>query len=437
MHNNNQAYRLSNKVQEPSFLRERMDAFYEERVRKNWGGGNILRGRFPDANSIRLMSNDYLSLADHPQIVQAQADAMLSIGNGQLMSALFMHADTSYHALERRLASFLDAESAILCQSGWCANTGLIQSIAAEDVPVYIDINAHMSLWEGIRSAGARARPFRHNDADHLEHLIRRNGVGVVVVDSVYSTNGSVCPLKDVVDVGTRYGCILVVDESHSLGTHGPEGKGLVAALGLTEQVHFRTASLAKAFSARAGVITCRAEFCDYFAFTARPAIFSSALLPHEIAGLSATLDVIRRDEWRRQRLHRNAEVLRCGLLEFGYNVTDSQSQIIALEAGPEPQTIILRNALESRGLFGSAFGAPATAMNRSLIRFSLNAGLGHAELARILRICEEVRDEINIASWPSTRRLRRTRRQPQSRLGPRDVRIHQERSDDLRRAPA
>lgn len=392
---------------EPAFLRDRVEAYYRERVEKVWLGGHIMRGRMPSDDSILLVSNDYLSIARHPAILNAQAEAIARAGNGLLMSGVFLRANDPQLELEADYARFLGSESIVLCQSGWCANTGLLQCIADASVPVYVDMLAHMSLHEGILSSGARAHPFRHNDIDHLERLIRRHGQGVVVVDSVYSTTGSLAPLTQIVEIALHYGCVLVVDESHSLGTHGPEGAGLVAACGLTEQVHFRTASLAKAFAGRAGLITCSRRFAEYFKCTARPAIFSSTLLPHEVAGLQATLQVIRHEDWRRQRLHENARYLREKLLGLGYNL-DSESQIISLESGPEPRTIVLRDALESRGVFGSVFCAPATTTNRSLIRFSTHAGLTDSQLRRIIEVCAEIRLEVDMVNWASTRRKQR-----------------------------
>jgi CAI-1 autoinducer synthase len=224
-------------------------------------------------------------------------------------------------------------------------------------------------------------------------------------VDSVYSTNGSVCPLEGVVAVGTRHGCVLVVDESHALGTHGRLGEGMVAALGLSGQVHFRTASLAKAFAGRAGIIACSARFSEYFKFESNPAIFSSTLLPHEVAALGVTLAVVRGEGWRRHKLRANAAYLRRRLDELGYNLNGSQSQIIALESGGERQTIVLRDALEARGIFGSVFCAPATAKNRALIRLSVNSALTEADLERIVGVCRDIREEVGMVNWASSRR--------------------------------
>lgn len=394
-------------AREPKFLEARVNRYYRERVQETWGGGHIMKGRIPVESSIKLMSNDYLALARHPDILAAQSAALLQEGGGMLMSAVFLNGDSPQSRFERRLANFMGAEHGILSQSGWCANTGLIQSIADEHTPVYIDMLAHTSLWEGIRSAGASAVTFLHNDVEHLERQLLKHGPGVIVVDSVYSTNGSICPLREIVALGAAHGCVLVVDESHSLGTHGAHGEGLVVALGLEGQVHFRTASLAKAFAGRAGFITCSARFSEYFMCVSNPAIFSSTLLPHEVAALDATLTVIRTEGWRRERLHANAEYLRVRLDGLGYNLCDSASQIISLESGTEQQTIILRDALESRGVFGSVFCAPATPKNRAIIRFSLNCDLSRDELDRIVQVCAVIRDEVGLAGWPSTRRKR------------------------------
>lgn len=406
-----ETYPTSANAPEPEFLTRRINWYYRERVQNTWGGGHMLRSKTPGKDAIRLMSNDYLSLAMHPDILQAQANVLLREGNGMLMSATFlMYGDNPQREFERRLAHFMQAEDGVLCQSGYCANTGLLQSIADQTTPVYLDMFAHMSLWEGARSAGATAVSFYHNDPQHLERQILKHGPGIVVVDSVYSSNGSVCPLEEIVGISNARGCVIVVDESHSLGTHGVEGEGLVASLGLASKVHFRTASLAKAFAGRGGFITCSSRFTEYFRLESRPAIFSSNLLPQEVAGFDMTLSIVKQDHWRREKLHANSQYLREGLLDLGYNLQDSASQIISLEAGPEQQTMKLRDALEARGVFGAVFMAPATPKNRSLMRFSLNCDLTNAEIAHLLAVCAAIRDEVGLKDWPSTRRGRNAR---------------------------
>ena len=352
-----------------------------------------------------FISNDYLSISNHPSILSSQLNILQSTDTSVLMSAIFLQEHNLQSSFEKKLAKYVGFEDSILCQSGWVANVGLIQSIADENTPVYIDMIAHMSLWEGIKSAGAKAYPFRHNDYTHLEKLIKAHGIGIILIDSVYSTNGNIGKVAEIVDIGNKYDCIIVVDESHSLGTHGYKGSGLVAELGLTHKVNFITASLAKAFAGRAGVIICSKEFTKYFPYISNPAIFSSALLPYEIVGLVATLNLLIDSDDKRKEMNENADYFRNGLDSLGYNVSDSQSQIVSLEPGLENFTEITRDALEKRNIFGSVFCRPATAKNRSLIRFSVNSSHTKENLDYVLKICEEMREEVNMKSWRSTKR--------------------------------
>ncbi len=392
----------------PAFVTRRMDEHYVTRVAQLLGGEHMHVWKPAGADAIMLAGNDYLCIANQPELLAAQARCLSAQHAGMLMSSVFLQEGSTQHRLEAKMAAFMGAEDGILAQSGWAANVGLLQTIAEPSIPVYLDMLAHASLWEGVQSAQAEGVPFLHNDAAHLARQVAKHGAGIIVVDALYSTNGSIAPLHEMVEIAERSGSILVVDESHSLGTHGPGGAGLVAALGLSDRVHFRTASLAKAFAGRAGFVTCSSHFKGYFLSASRPAIFSSCLLEHELAWFDAALDFIAAADDRRAALHANARQVRDGLRELGYNVEDGTEQIIALEAGPEPKTLVLRKALERRGIYGAVFCAPATAKNRSLVRLTLNASLRSGDIDRLLEACADMRREVDLEGWSSTRRLRR-----------------------------
>ena len=393
----------------PEFARSRVERFYSERVNGSWGGRHILRGSKPGSDALMLNNNDYLAIAKHPAIIKAQTDALFGTGAGLMMSGVFLqHEDDPVHVLERELAMAFGSESAILCQSGYNANVGLVQSLAGERTPVYVDMLAHASLWEGIKSAGAQAVPVMHNDVEYLERQVLRHGPGVILVDSVYSTNGSLAPVAAIADIAQRHRCVFVVDESHSLGTHGLHGEGVVASLGLASRVHFVTASLSKAYCSRAGLITCSRAFKDYFACEAMPAIFSSALLAADLAGIEASHEVIRTEGWRRARLWHVTQRVRAGLAELGYPIGDGTEQIVAFEAGVESLTMRVRDRLEEAGVFGAIFSAPATAKNRSLLRLTLNAAMTDDDIERLLAACKAVRDHVDLDAWSATRRSRR-----------------------------
>jgi CAI-1 autoinducer synthase len=378
----------------------RVERFYRDRFHGTWGGRDLFHGAPPGGDAIGLQSNDYLDLARDPRIIQAQVAALGEFGNGALMSGVMVQDQADpLRVLEDRLAAHLSSDAVVLCHSGWAANVGLLQTIAGPDDTVYLDNIAHMSLREGARTAGAQLRSFRHNTPEDLEARVRRDGPGIVVVDSIYSTNGSVCPLADVVQIVGEHGCVLVVDESHSLGTHGSRGTGLVAELGLTSSVDFLTASLAKAFVGRAGLITCPRDFSRYFRYTSPPAVFSSVLLPHDVAGLDAALTVIQGAQVRRARLHQIAARVRDGLSGVGIDLDGCASQIIAISAGSELSAGRLRDALEQRGVFGSLFAPPATSPSRTLIRLSLHAGLSDPQVDRIISVCQAVAPRCGNAS--------------------------------------
>ena len=392
----------------PAFVTRRMDEHYVTRVQQLLGGEHLHVWKPAGTGAVMLAGNDYLCIANQYELLQAQASCLASNHGGMLMSSVFLQEGSSQHRLEAKLAAFMGAEDGVLAQSGWAANVGLLQTIAEPGVPVYLDMLAHASLWEGVQSAQATGVPFLHNDSAHLARQVAKHGLGVIVVDALYSTNGSIAPLHAIVEIAERSGSILIVDESHSLGTHGPRGAGLVVELGLEDRVHFRTASLAKAFAGRAGFLTCSSHFKGYFLASSRPAIFSSCLLEHELAWFDAALDFIAAADDRRAALHRTARQVRDGLRELGYNVDDGSEQIVALEAGSEPKTLVLRKALEKRGIYGAVFCAPATAKNRSLVRLTLNSGLTEDEVGRLLDACADMRAEVDLEGWSSTRRLRR-----------------------------
>lgn len=359
------------------------------------GGRRPLPAKAPGDRAIVLTCSDYLALAEHPAITEAMIASLRKSDAAAPAPGPCLPDDHPQIVLGAGFARHLGARAGVLCPSGWAANTGLLQVVAGPDVPVYLDVLAHMSLWEGARAAGAELAYFRHNDLDHLRRRIEVGGSGVIAVDAVSSTDGSVSPLRELVEVAEEHGCLLVVDESHSLGTHGERGAGLVAALGLTGRVDFRTASLAKALPGRAGLIACdRPGFADYFTHTALPAVFSSTLLPHDIAGLAAALKVVRREGWRRGRLRAVTARLREGLAGLGYRLVESDSQIIALEAGSESEATLMRDALVGRDIFSAALFPPAASVGRTLVRLSAHAGLTDGEVRRVLAACEELRPQ-------------------------------------------
>lgn len=386
-------------------LRQRINLKFVSRLEKEWGGRSLLHGKTPTVGAIRLDGNDYLNLSGDPKIIDAQINA-LKKNKEQVVQAAIFHLDCHpSRLLEQELAYWLGHEDGMLCQSGYAANVGLIQAIADADTPVYIDALAHTSIWEGAKAAGAPAIMFRHNDPESLRKQMNKFGPGVVAVDSVYSTTGAVCPLTEMIEVTEQFDSMILVDESHSLGTHGPGGSGLCADLGVTDRVHFITASLAKAFAGRAGFFSCSNGFRNYALSECFPNIFSSSLLVHEIEGLRATLKIIIQSDRKRERLHHITKIIRESLTDIGYPIEHGSEQIIALEAGIEANTMILRDALEANEIFGAVFCAPATSKNRSMVRLTLNASITDVEIEYLIKAAEKICPIVKPREWPIARR--------------------------------
>ncbi|MFH4507366.1 alpha-hydroxyketone-type quorum-sensing autoinducer synthase [Vibrio alginolyticus] len=373
----------------PSFIEERLDFYIQDLIEPNENKKHLVLGKRPPCNAVVLQSNDYLALSHNKEIQNAHRDGISQHDDNVVMSAIFLQDDESKPVFETQLASFVGMPSCLLSQSGWAANVGLLQTICAPNIPVYIDFFAHMSLWEGARIAGAQIHPFMHNNTSHLRKQISRHGSGIIVVDSVYSTIGTIAPLRDIYEIAQEFDCGLVVDESHSLGTHGPQGAGILQSLGLTHKVDFITVSLAKTFAYRAGAILGSEKLSKTLPFVAYPAIFSSTVLPQEIIRLEKTLDVIRKSDDKRDILFERAKSLAVGLKRIGFTIR-SESQIIALECGNERNTERVRDFLEERNVYGAVFCRPATGRNKNIIRFSVNADMTAAEVDHVLTVCQQ-----------------------------------------------
>ncbi|PSR65771.1 hypothetical protein C8258_21200 [Nocardia sp. MDA0666] len=343
----------------------------------------FLRGPAAATTDIALSTSDYLALSEDRRITSAMTESFLAPDE----------ADSG--PLARRLAHYTHTAAAVVCQSGWAANIGLLQAIAAPGIPIHVGENTHMSWRQAALAAAAPLHIFGDNDPTRLAAQIRDHGPGIIAVDAIDNTTGTRSPLAALCDVAEATGSVLVVDESHSLGVDGPHGAGAVVGLGLASRVPFRTASLAKAFVGRAGLVTALdRDFVPYFESVAHPAIFSSALRSHDIAGLTATLEVIRAEDGRRTRLRDIACTVRNALAHIGFDMAGTDSHIVSLPTGTEAGGRAVRAILEAHGVRGAPFCPPATPPGKSLIRLSLHSALTAEQIERIIAACAQVHAE-------------------------------------------
>lgn len=330
-----------------------------------------------------LCSENYLGLANHPRVRQAAADAAMRWGVGAGSSRLQSGTMTIHRRLEERLAAFMSREAALLFGSGYLAGSGTIAALARPGDVIFSDELNHASLAAGCRQSGADIFVYDHCDVDHLEWCIAHSeGRGALVVsESVFSADGDVAPLPEIVELAHRRRLRTVIDETHAVGALGPEGRGALARSELEDQADVIVGSLGAAFGAYGAFVACDREMARYLISAADTFIFSAAPPPPTVAAALAGLEILQERPEVVRRLAANAAALRGGLEQEGFDVGASLTQILPLAVGdPETAARICEEAL-ARGVFTQAVQPPIVTPQASRVRLSVMAGHNPAEL--------------------------------------------------------
>jgi 8-amino-7-oxononanoate synthase len=330
-----------------------------------------------------LCSNNYLGLADHPRVREAAAEAAMRWGVGAGASRLVSGNMTVHRRLESELADFKRSQACLLFGSGYLANAGIISTLAREGDVVLSDSLNHASLVDGCRLAGARTFVYAHCDVEHLEYGLREAAgrAALIVTDGVFSMDGDVAPLPEIVELARRYDARVMVDEAHGTGALGPGGRGAVAAAGLEDEVDVVVGTLGKALGSYGAFVCCDADMAEYLVNSARTLIFSTARPPPAVAGALAALDLLRSQPQRVDKLQRNAQTLRAALAAEGFDSGDSETQIVPLIVGGAREAMgACEKALKS-GVFAQAIRPPTVPEGTSRLRLAVMASHTGAEL--------------------------------------------------------
>ena len=336
-----------------------------------------------------LCSNNYLGLADHPRVREAAADAAMRWGVGAGASRLVSGTMTVHRRLEERLAAFERTEAALLFGSGYMANVGVIAALAGAGSVVFSDELNHASIIDGCRLARADTFVYRHADMDHLAWGMR-NAQGrsaLVVTDSVFSMDGDVAPLEDIVGLARRHRVRVVVDEAHGTGCMGPEGRGAVHEAGVEDEVDVIIGTLGKALGSYGAYAACDHAMAQLLLNTARPFIFSTAPPPPAAAGALAALELLTSEPRRVARLHANAAALRDELAREGFDVSGSSSQIIPIVVGEAHQAMRMCELALEAGVFAQAIRPPTVPDGTSRLRLAVMASHTREELREAARV--------------------------------------------------
>ncbi|MBE0467357.1 MAG: 8-amino-7-oxononanoate synthase, partial [Candidatus Desulforudis sp.] len=282
---------------------------------------------------LNLASNNYLGLAVDPVLVEAMTVATVSGGCGATASRLIVGNHTGYREVEEYLARFKGTAAALIFPSGYHANLGTISALVGRGDVVFSDKLAHASIIDGIVLSRAEHKRFRHNDVEHLRHLLQQNRPdyrrALIVTESVFSMDGDVAPLVELVALKERYGAWLMVDEAHGAGVFGPRGQGLAHALGIGEAVEVQMGTFSKAFGCVGGYVAGERTLIDYLVNSSRSFIYSTGLPPGVVAAIGAAVRAVEQAAARRERLLEYADRFRGLLQAAGLNTGASVTQII------------------------------------------------------------------------------------------------------------
>jgi glycine C-acetyltransferase/8-amino-7-oxononanoate synthase len=334
-----------------------------------------------------LCSNNYLGLADHPRVREAAAEGAMRWGVGAGASRLISGTMTIHHRLEERLAEFHGSRGCVLFGSGYLANLGVIGAMAGRGDAVFSDELNHASIIDACRLCRAEVFVYRHRDLEHLDWLIGRrcSGAGaggrLIVTDSVFSMDGDVAPLREMVELAHHHQARTVVDEAHATGAMGPDGRGLVAQAGLQDQVDVIVGTLGKALGSYGAYACASPQMVRYLINTARSLIFSTAPPPPAVAGALAALELLSERPHRVQRLRSNARALRRALALEGFAVADGDMHITPLVVGDERAAMLLCQEAIERGVFAQAIRPPTVPLGASRLRLAAMASHTVSEL--------------------------------------------------------
>jgi 8-amino-7-oxononanoate synthase len=331
---------------------------------------------------VNLASSNYLGLAVDPRLVAAAQEAAAR-GTGAGSSRLVAGHDGATAALEERLAAFKGTEAALLLGSGYLANVGILGAVLDRDAAVFADRLNHASLIDGVRLSGAESHRYRHLDLDHLESLLRASSAErkLIVTDTVFSMDGDVAPLAELVALKERYGAALMVDEAHAGGVLGPHGEGLAHALGLAARIELHMGTFSKAFGAYGAYVAASRIWIDQLVSACRTLVYSTALPPSVVGTIDCALDLVREAGEARARLQAHAERFRAGVQAAGFDTGSSTTQIVPAIVGEAERALALAAALEERGVLAVGIRPPTVPAGSARIRFSLMATHTDAQL--------------------------------------------------------
>ena len=326
---------------------------------------------------IMLGSNNYLGLTHHPKVLEAATRALHTYGSG-CTGSRFLNGTLDLHLqLEDTLARFLGKDDCIVFSTGYNANLGLISGLVSKGDVVYLDKLDHASIVDGAKMSYGTTERFNHGSLDGLERKLARSGESggkMVIVDGIYSMEGDIADIPNLLKVCRRHGAALAIDDAHSIGVLGPNGDGTAAHFGLSDEVDIIAGTFSKSLASIGGFVTGSKSVINYLRHHSRPLIFTAALPPANTAGVLAALEVLQREPERRTQLWANTKRLADGFRSLGFEVGPSETPIIPIVIGPLDRTLLMWRKVYDAGVFTNPVVPPAVPLSQCRLRTSVMA---------------------------------------------------------------
>ncbi len=351
---------------------KRQDLFREMRRIDSMQGPTVT---IDDRQVILFSSNNYLGLASHPEVIKAQAQAAERFGAGSCASRLISGNMLLHEKLEERIAGFKGAESAIVFPTGYMANVGTISAIVNKGDLVVCDKLNHASIIDGARLSGATLRTYPHKNVERLKEILSKASAynkKLIITDGVFSMDGDIAPLPELIEISKSYGAILMLDDAHATGVLGKTGKGTCEYFGIKEGIDIQMGTFSKALGNLGGFVTGSRTLIEYIRNNARSFIYSTSLPPAIIAGTLRAIEISEKGNELRERLWSNVKRLRDGLSRSGLNIMDTRTQIIPVCTENISSTMKASKVLLGRGIFAPGIRPPTVPKNKCRIRLSL-----------------------------------------------------------------
>jgi len=355
----------------------------------------IMNGR----KMIMVGSNNYLGLTNHPKVKEAAIEAIKKYGTG-CAGSRFLNGTLDIHVkLEEKLAGFIRKEAALIFSTGFQVNLGVISALVGKDDVVIIDKMDHASIIDGCRLSFGEVKKFKHNDMADLERLLTgyEDKDKLIVVDGVFSMEGDIANLPEIVALAKKYGARTMVDDAHSIGVLGKTGRGTAEHFGLEDEVDLIMGTYSKSLASIGGFISGSADVIHYIKHSARSLIFSASPPPASVASVSAAVDIIENEPERRETLWKNTRKMLKGFKDLGFEVGPSQTPIIPIVVGEDEKAFIMAMMLQEEGVFANVAVSPAVPNGRALIRTSYMATHTDEHLDIVLKAFEKVGRKLGI----------------------------------------